>query len=227
MSITEELFKLQDLGYRDFQAKLMPTIDKKRIIGVRTPNLRTLAKRFAKTDEAKAFVKHLPHQYYEENNLHAFVICQTKDFDEAVRLTNLFLPHIDNWATCDSFRPNVFGKHTTELIGHIKVWIESKHTYTVRFAIEMLMNFYLDDLFKPEYAEMVAKVKSDEYYVNMMIAWYFATALAKQYDAVIGYITGNRLDVWCHNKTIQKAIESFRISNGQKDFLRGFRRIQN
>lgn len=227
MSITEELFKLQDLGYRDFQAKLMPTIDKKRIIGVRTPNLRTLAKRFAKTDEAKAFVKHLPHQYYEENNLHAFVICQTKDFDEAVRLTNLFLPHIDNWATCDSFRPNVFGKHTTELIGHIMVWIESKHTYTVRFAIEMLMNFYLDDLFKPEYAEMVAKVKSDEYYVNMMIAWYFATALAKQYDAVISYITGNRLDVWCHNKTIQKAIESFRISNGQKDFLRGFRRIQN
>lgn len=227
MSITEELFKLQDLGYRDFQAKLMPTIDKKRIIGVRTPNLRTLAKRFAKTDEAKAFVKHLPHQYYEENNLHAFVICQTKDFDEAVRLTNLFLPHIDNWATCDSFRPNVFGKHTTELIGHIMVWIESKHTYTVRFAIEMLMNFYLDDLFKPEYAEMVAKVKSDEYYVNMMIAWYFATALAKQYDAVIGYITSNRLDVWCHNKTIQKAIESFRISNGQKDFLRGFRRIQN
>lgn len=224
MSITEELFKLQDLGYRDFQARLMPTIDKDTIIGVRTPVLRKLAKQFAPTDEAKEFIEHLPHKYYEENNLHAFIISQTKDFDEAISQTNRFLPYIDNWATCDSFSPKIFKKHTTELLENVKAWIKSTHTYTCRFGIEMLMSFYLDDLFKPEYAEMVASVRSDEYYVKMMIAWYFATALTKQYDATIGYITGNRLDVWCHNKTIQKAIESFRISNGQKDFLRGLKR---
>ena len=220
MSITEELFKLQDLGYRDFQARLMPTIDKDTIIGVRTPGLRKLAKQFAPTDEAKEFIEHLPHKYYEENNLHAFIISQTKDFDEAISQTNRFLPYIDNWATCDSFSPKIFKKHTTELLDNVKVWIKSTHTYTCRFGIEMLMSFYLDDLFKPEYAEMVASVRSDEYYVKMMIAWYFATALTKQYDATIGYITGKRLDSWCHNKTIQKAIESFCISDERKAFLK-------
>ncbi len=220
MSITEELFKLQDLGYRDFQARLMPTIDKDTIIGVRTPVLRKLAKQFAPTDEAKEFIEHLPHKYYEENNLHAFIISQTKDFDEAISQTNRFLPYIDNWATCDSFSPKIFKKHTTELLDNVKVWIKSMHTYTCRFGIEMLMSFYLDDLFKPEYAEMVASVRSDEYYVKMMIAWYFATALTKQYDATIGYITGKRLDSWCHNKTIQKAIESFCISDERKAFLK-------
>lgn len=220
MSITEELFKLQDLGYRDFQARLMPTIDKDTIIGVRTPVLRKLAKQFAPTDEAKEFIEHLPHKYYEENNLHAFIISQTKDFDEAISQTNRFLPYIDNWATCDSFSPKIFKKHTTELLDNVKVWIKSTHTYTCRFGIEMLMSFYLDDLFKPEYAEMVASVRSDEYYVKMMIAWYFATALTKQYDATIGYITGKRLDSWCHNKTIQKAIESFCISDERKAFLK-------
>lgn len=223
MSITEELFKLQDLGYRDFQARLMPTIDKDTIIGVRTPVLRKLAKQFAPTDEAKEFIEHLPHKYYEENNLHAFIISQTKDFDEAISQTNRFLPYIDNWATCDSFSPKIFKKHTTELFDNVKVWIKSTHTYTCRFGIEMLMSFYLDDLFKPEYAEMVASVRSDEYYVKMMIAWYFATALTKQYDATIGYITGKRLDSWCHNKTIQKAIESFCISNERKAFLKGLK----
>lgn len=220
MSITEELFKLQDLGYRDFQARLMPTIDKDTIIGVRTPVLRKLAKQFAPTDEAKEFIEHLPHKYYEENNLHAFIISLTKDFDEAISQTNRFLPYIDNWATCDSFSPKTFKKHTTELLDNVKVWIKSTHTYTCRFGIEMLMSFYLDDLFKPEYAEMVASVRSDEYYVKMMIAWYFATALTKQYDATIGYITGKRLDSWCHNKTIQKAIESFCISDERKAFLK-------
>ena len=222
MSITEELFKLQDLGYRDFQARLMPTIDKDTIIGVRTPVLRKLAKQFAPTDEAKEFIEHLPHKYYEENNLHAFIISQTKDFDEAISQTNRFLPYIDNWATCDSFSPKIFKKHTTELLDNVKVWIKSTHTYTCRFGIEMLMSFYLDDLFKPEYAEMVASVRSDEYYVKMMIAWYFATALTKQYDATIGYITGKRLDSWCH-KTIQKAIESFCISDERKAFLKGLK----
>lgn len=220
MSITEELFKLQDLGYRDFQARLMPTIDKDTIIGVRTPVLRKLAKQFAPTDEAKEFIEHLPHKYYEENNLHAFIISQAKDFDEAISQTNRFLPYIDNWATCDSFSPKAFKKHTAELLENVKVWIKSTHTYTCRFGIEMLMSFYLDDLFKPEYAEMVASVRSDEYYVKMMIAWYFATALTKQYDATIGYITGKRLDSWCHNKTIQKAIESFCISDERKAFLK-------
>lgn len=223
MSITEELFKLQDLGYRDFQARLMPTIDKDTIIGVRTPVLRKLAKQFAPTDEAKEFIEHLPHKYYEENNLHAFIISQTKDFDEAISKTNRFLPYIDNWATCDSFSPKIFKKHTTELLDNVKAWIKSTHTYTCRFGIEMLMSFYLDDLFKPEYAEMVASVRSDEYYVKMMIAWYFATALTKQYDATIGYITGKRLDSWCHNKTIQKAIESFCISDERKAFLKGLK----
>lgn len=220
MTITEHLFSLQDLGYRDFQARLMPTIDKETIIGVRTPALRKFAKQIAKTGDAAAFISQLPHKYYEENNLHAFIVEQIADYDEAIRQTERFLPYIDNWATCDSFSPKIFKKHTTELLDNVKVWIKSTHTYTCRFGIEMLMSFYLDDLFKPEYAEMVASVRSDEYYVKMMIAWYFATALTKQYDATIGYITGKRLDVWCHNKTIQKAIESYCISDEQKAFLK-------
>lgn len=220
MDITEQLFSLQDLGYRDFQARLMPTIDKETIIGVRTPVLRKFAKQIARTGDAAAFISQLPHKYYEENNLHAFIVEQTADYDEAIRQTERFLPYIDNWATCDSFSPKAFKKHTAELLENVKAWIKSTHTYTCRFGIEMLMSFYLDDLFRPEYSEMVATVRSDEYYVKMMIAWYFATALTKQYDATIGYITGKRLDVWCHNKTIQKAIESFCISDEQKAFLK-------
>lgn len=220
MDITEQLFSLQDLGYRDFQARLMPTIDKETIIGVRTPVLRKFAKQIARTGDAAAFISQLPHKYYEENNLHAFIVEQTADYDEAIRQTERFLPYIDNWATCDSFSPKIFKKHTAELLENVKVWIKSTHTYTCRFGIEMLMSFYLDDLFRPEYSEMVASVRSDEYYVKMMIAWYFATALTKQYDATIGYITGKRLDSWCHNKTIQKAIESFCISDEQKAFLK-------
>lgn len=220
MDITEQLFSLQDLGYRDFQARLMPTIDKETIIGVRTPVLRKFAKQIARTGDAAAFISQLPHKYYEENNLHAFIVEQTADYDEAIRQTERFLPYIDNWATCDLFSPKIFKKYTTELLENVKAWIKSTHTYTCRFGIEMLMSFYLDDLFRPEYSELVATVRSDEYYVKMMIAWYFATALTKQYDATIGYITGKRLDVWCHNKTIQKAIESYCISVEQKAFLK-------
>ncbi len=220
MTITEHLFSLQDLGYRDFKARLMPTIDKETIIGVRTPALRKFAKQIAKTGDAAAFISQLPHKYYEENNLHAFIVEQIADYDEAIRQTERFLPYIDNWATCDSFSPKAFKKHTAELLENVKAWIKSTHTYTCRFGIEMLMSFYLDDLFRPEYSEMVATVRSDEYYVKMMIAWYFATALTKQYDATIGYITGKRLDSWCHNKTIQKAIESFCISDERKAFLK-------
>ena len=220
MTITEQLFTLQDTAYGDFQAKLMPTIDRSTIIGVRTPALRKLAGQIAKTDAAQEFIGHLPHRYYEENNLHAFIVAKTKDFDEAMRQTNLFLPHIDNWATCDSFTPKIFDKHPDALLKAVKEWIRSSHTYTVRFAIKMLMTFFLDERFCDEYPQMVASVKTDEYYIKMMVAWYFATALTKRYDSVVGYLTNHRLDIWCHNKTIQKAIESYCISDEKKAMLR-------
>jgi 3-methyladenine DNA glycosylase AlkD len=220
MSITDQLFALQDVAFGDFQAKLMPNINRNNIIGVRTPALRALARKIAKTDAAQEFIGQLPHRYFEENNLHAFIVAQTSDFDEAMRQTELFLPHIDNWATCDQFTPAALKKHPDELLKAVRRWIESSHTYTVRFAIKMLMTFYLDDLFCDEYPQMVAAVKSDEYYVKMMIAWYFATALSKQYDAIVGYLTEHRLDAWCHNKTIQKAIESYRISDERKAVLK-------
>lgn len=220
MSITSQLFELQDIVYGAFQAKLMPAIDRSAIIGVRTPALRKLARQVAKTDEARAFISQLPHRYYEENNLHAFIIEQSRDFDEALRFANQFLPYIDNWATCDSFTPKVFGKHPDELLTAVEGWITSSHTYTVRYAIRMLMAFFLDERFKPEYASMVAAVKSDEYYIKMMVAWYFATALAKQYDTAIGFIISRKLAPWTHNKAIQKAIESYRISNEQKEELK-------
>ena len=220
MTITDQLFDLQDVAFGDFQAKLMPNISRNNIIGVRTPALRALARKIAKTDAAQEFIGQLPHRYFEENNLHAFIVAQTSDFDEAMRQTELFLPHIDNWATCDQFTPATFKKHPDELLKAVRRWIESSHTYTVRFAIKMLMTFYLDDLFCDEYPQMVAAVKSDEYYVKMMIAWYFATALSKQYDAIVGYLTEHRLDAWCHNKTIQKAVESYRISDERKAVLK-------
>lgn len=220
MTITDQLFALQDVAFGDFQAKLMPNISRNNIIGVRTPALRALARKIAKTDAAQEFIGQLPHRYFEENNLHAFIVAQTSDFDEAMRQTELFLPHIDNWATCDQFTPATFKKHPDELLKAVRRWIESSHTYTVRFAIKMLMTFYLDDLFCNEYPQMVAAVKSDEYYVKMMIAWYFATALSKQYDAIVGYLTEHRLDAWCHNKTIQKAVESYRISDERKAALK-------
>ena len=220
MSITDQLFALQDVAFGNFQAKLMPNIDRNNIIGVRTPALRTLARKIAKTDAAQEFITKLPHRYFEENNLHAFIVAQTSDFDAAMRQTELFLPYIDNWATCDQFSPAVFKKHPDKLLIAIKRWIKSDRTYTVRFAIKMLMTFYLDKHFCDEYPQMVTAVRSDEYYIKMMIAWYFATALAKQYDSVIKYLTDHRLDNWCHNKAIQKAIESYRITDEQKAFLR-------
>lgn len=220
MTIIDQLFALQDIAFGDFQAKLMPTVERSNIIGVRTPALRKLAQQISKTDAAREFISQLPHRYFEENNLHAFIVARTTDFDEALRQTELFLPYIDNWATCDQFTPAVFKKHPDELLIAVRRWIASPHTYTVRFAIKMLMTFYLDNHFCDEYPRMVAVVKSDEYYVKMMISWYFATALAKQYDAVIGYLTDHRLDSWCHNKAIQKAIESYRITDEQKAFLR-------
>ena len=223
MNIKDELFKLQDIKYRDFQAKLIPTVKPENIIGTRTPELRALAKKIIKEDYA-SFINELPHKYFDENQLHAFILSEIKDYDECINYINKFLPYVDNWATCDQMSPKVFKKHHTELLEQIKVWIKSKDTYTIRFGIGMLMQHYLDDEFKPEYMKWVASIKSDEYYVNMMIAWYFATALTKQYKDAILYIENNKLDIWVHNKTIQKACESFRITVEQKDYLRTLKR---
>lgn len=218
--IQARLFALQDFKYRDFQCKLMPTVNPETVIGVRTPDMRKLAKEYSKTPEAMEFIKILPHEYYEENNLHGFLIETIKDYDQVIEAIDAFLPYVDNWATCDLMSPKVFKKHLPELYEKIIDWLKSSHTYTVRFGIEMLMSFYLDEHFQPETLELVAKVKSQEYYVNMMIAWYFATALAKQYDASLPYIQEQRLDRWTHNKAIQKAIESYRITDEQKSYLR-------
>lgn len=216
----KRLFALQDLPYRDFQAKLIPTVDPKTVIGVRTPAMRKLAKEIFKEGGYEDFLQDLPHTYYDENNLHAFIIEQIKDYEECMQQTENFLPYIDNWATCDLFAPKVFAKHKTELLEKIKQWLASKETYTIRYGVEMLMSFYLDADFKPEYAEMVAAVKSEEYYVKMMIAWYFATALAKQYESIIPFLEQKRLEAWTHNKSIQKARESRRITAEQKEYLK-------
>jgi len=218
--IQRRLFELQDLKYKDFSSKLMPTVNPETVIGVRTPDLRKLAKDYSKTPEALEFLKILPHTYYEENNLQGFLIETIKDYDTAIAAVDAFLPFIDNWATCDLMSPKVFKKHLPELYEKIVVWLKSDKTYTVRFGIGMLLGFYLDEHFKPEMLELVAGIRSEEYYINMMIAWYFATALAKQYDAALPYIRNQRLEKWTHNKAIQKAIESYRISDESKAYLR-------
>ena len=222
-TIRARLFELQDLSYRDFQCKLMPTVDPDTVIGVRTPELRKLAKSFSKEPEAEAFLRTLPHRYYEENNLHGFLIETMKDYSQVIAALDAFLPYVDNWATCDLMSPKIFKKHLPELREQIQVWMASSHTYTIRFGIEMLMTFYLDEQFQPEYLDWVADVHSEEYYVNMMIAWYFATALAKQYDAALPYLQEHRLEPWTHNKAIQKAIESYRITDEQKAYLRSLK----
>ena len=221
--VQKELFAMQDPGYREFHAKLMPTVDKNKIIGVRTPALRAFAREYGKTEEAKAFLKILPHQYYEENNLHGLLIEQIKDYDRCVEELNRFLPYIDNWATCDLLAVRTVKPHLDVFIKEIRRWMESDHTYTVRFGINMLMRYYLEEEFKLEYPEKVAKIRSEEYYVNMMRAWYFATALAKQYEQILPFMEEKRMDAWTHNKTIQKAVESYRITPEQKEYLRTLR----
>ncbi len=223
MSVQLQLFALQDPEYRKFQAKLIPNIDMEHIIGVRTPDLRMLAKILRDDPETGAFLEKLPHVYFDEDQLHAFLISEEKDFEKCVRQVEAFLPFVNNWATCDQLSPKVFRKHTDELLPYIQKWLASDHTYTVRFGIGMLMQHYLDERFDPAYPEMVARIRSDEYYVNMMIAWYFATALAKQYDAVIPYMKEKRLDARTHNKAIQKCAESRRISPEQKEYLKSLK----
>ncbi len=218
--VVRQLFSMQDLEYKAFHAKLIPNVEKEAIIGVRTPVLRKYAKEFNKTGKAEEFILILPHRYYEENNLHAFILEQIKDFDRCVREVERFLPYVDNWATCDMMAPKVFQKNLPKLLQKIKIWLNSDNTYTVRFAIEMLMKYYLDEQYDMEYPQMVAQVCSDEYYINMMIAWYFATALAKQYDSILPFIENKCLKTWTHNKAIQKAVESRRIPVEQKKYLK-------
>ena len=221
--VQQDLFTMQDLKYRDFHAKLMPTVEKESVIGVRVPVLRTYAKKFGKTEEAKQFLKILPHQYYEENNLHGLLIEQIKDYELCIEELERFLPHIDNWATCDLLAVRTVKNHLNSYIKKIDRWLESEHIYTIRFGINMLMRYYLEEEFKLEYPGKVAAIRSEEYYVNMMRAWYFATALAKQPDAALPWLTEKRLDLWTHNKAIQKAVESRRIPPGMKQLLRGLR----
>ena len=225
--IREHLFSIQDLSYRDFHARLMPTIDKETIIGVRTPALRNYAKGFIKAykDDQQAqqidwFLEDLPHEYYEENNLHGFIIETIGDYEKCLSAINAFLPYVDNWATCDMMSPKVFKKHLPQLEAEIVRWLASGETYTIRFGVNMLMKYYLDEAFDRKYLDWVAGIQHDDYYVKMVVAWYFATALAKQYDAALPYVEAFKLEKWTHNKTIQKAVESYRITDDQKVYLK-------
>lgn len=256
MSIQEELFRLQDSKYADFQYKLIPTIPRETIIGVRVPELRKLAKSYISETQGRgggtgesqrqahtgkmygepqrqacagelqyqAFMEELPHKYYDENILHGMLISEMKNYDACIEAVDAFLPYVDNWAVCDTMSPKIFKKHRTELLGKIKEWIASERVYTCRFGIRMLMVHFLDEDYKPEYLKLVADVSSEAYYVNMMIAWFFATALAKQWESVIPYISKEKLPVWVHNKTIQKAGESYRITDEQKTYLKELKR---
>ncbi len=221
--IRELLRENSDGEYRLFQAKLMPGIELERIIGVRTPVLRKLAKELVKEPDIELFLNDIPHKTYDENNLHGFIISECKDYEKSVKYVDAILPYVDNWATCDLLSPKAFKKNKDKLIKDIDRWLASEKTYTVRFGIEMLMSHYLDDAFKPEYHEKLTGIISDEYYINMMLAWYFATALAKQWDDTVKYIGEKRLPVWVHNKTIQKAVESYRITDEQKTYLKGLK----
>ena len=222
--IRAELFALRDLPYREFQGRLLPTVERARIIGVRTPALRKLAKQITREGGAGEFLSALPHGYFDEDQLHAFLLSEMKDFAQCLAGVERFLPYVHNWATCDQLSPRVFRRHRPELLGAVRRWLASDRTYTLRFGIGMLMQHFLDGEFDPACPELVAAVRSEEYYVRMMVAWYFATALAKQYDAAIPYLTEERLDPWTHNKTIQKALESYRIPPETKEYLRGLKR---
>lgn len=222
--IRERLFEMQDLKYKDFQLNLMPGVEEDTVIGVRTPNIRKFAKEIFKSGSYDEFLSDFPHKYYDEMNLHCFILCEIKDYNKVIEELDRFLPHVNNWATCDLLSPKkAFAKNTDKLIEDIRRWVKAEDTYTIRFGIEMLMSFFLDDEFKSEYNDIVAEVESDEYYVNMMKAWYFATALAKQYDATVKYIENKRLDDWSHNKSIQKARESYRITDEQKEYLKSLK----
>ena len=222
--ITNLLFAAQDITYAEFQSRLLPEVQRDNIIGVRTPHLRKLAKQLRNTNDAHLFIKQLPHRLFEENQLHAFIIAEEKNFMTCITMLHNFLPYVDNWATCDQLTPRCFKKHIGDLIPYIRQWITDTHTYTIRFGIRILMNHFLDEEFKTQYLQYVADINSDNYYIHMMQAWFFATALAKQWEATLGYIQQNRLETFTHNKTIQKALESFRITPEHKQLLKTLRR---
>jgi len=219
-TIQEKLFSLQDLKYKEFHSKLMPTVREYKIIGVRVPQLRKLAKEINKSDLKAEFLKALPHKYYDEDNLHAFLIEQIKDFDECISALDDFLLHIDNWATCDMMTPKVLEKEPDKLYLKIQEWINSSHTYTIRFGVVSLMKFFMNDRLDKKHLNLLLSIKSDEYYVNMAISWYIATALASRWETVIPYIEKKKFDKWVHNKSIQKAIEGYRITKEQKEYLK-------
>lgn len=221
--IREELLRRQDGKYRELQKKLIPTADPEAVIGVRTPELRQYAKQLIRSDDVTVFLRDLPHRYFDEDQLHAFIVSEIRDFGRCMDEVDCFLPYVNNWATCDQMSPKVFRKHRSELLTAVRKWLASDQTYTVRFGIGMLMEHFLDSDFDPAYPEAVAGIRSEEYYVKMMIAWYFATALAKQYEQVVPFIEEKRLDEWTHNKTIQKAVESFRILPEQKEYLKSLK----
>ena len=223
MKVYEMLLKVKDDKYKEFQAKLVPNIDEDTILGVKTPEMRNIAKEIFKSGKNDEFLKELPHKYYEENLVHFFIISMIKDFDECIREVEAFLPYVDCWPVSDQATPGIFKKNHQKLLPYIKKWIRSKHLYTSRFGIRMLMNEFLGAEFKDEYPALVASVKSDEYYLKMMVAWYFATALAKNYDETIKYIEERKLDDWVLKKTIQKAVESFRVTDEHKEYLKSLR----
>lgn len=223
--IIDALFAMQDTGYRDFHARLVPTLPKEAIIGVRTPMLRKYAKQLGNTPLAAAFLKELPHKYYEENNLHAFLIsAQTKDFEWVLTQVEAFLPYIDNWATCDGFSPKIFHKYPEEIYQKVMQWLQSPHTYTVRFGVVTLLQFFLDEHFRPESLTLLSQLQTEEYYINMAIAWFYSFALIKQYPATIGLFEQKKLSRWIHNKSIQKAVESYRIPPETKQYLKSLKR---
>lgn len=222
MTVSEMLAACASEKYRDFQSKLVPNIPKETILGVKTPEMRRIAKSISGTEEADAFLAELPHKYYEENLVHFFVIAMIRDFDECVEAVETFLPYVDCWPVCDQSSPKAFARNHGKLLPFIRKWIGSEHVYTVRFGIRMLMNEFLGEDFKPECLDWVAKVDGEDYYIKMMVAWYFATALAKRYDESVVYIEERRLEPWTHKKAIQKAIESYRVSDEHKDYLKTF-----
>lgn len=219
-NVLDLLYAAQDTGYRDFNSKLIPNISKDLFIGVRTHVLRKIAKDMIKSGLYKDFISILPHKFFEENQLHAFILSEIKDFDIVIKEVERFLPFIDNWATCDQLSPRVFKKNLDELLKYVRKWIKSKDVYVVRFAVKTLMQYWLDDKFDEKYADMVANIKTDEYYINMMRAWYFATAAAKQYDRILPYLKTGKIDEWTRLRAIQKACESFRVCDAHKKELR-------
>ena len=223
MTVYERLLNSQDKKYREFQIKLVPNISSEVMIGVRTPDMRRIAKEVFNSDERDAFLKELPHKYYEENLVHIFLIAMIKDFDECVKAVDEFLPYVDCWPVSDQATPKCFKKNHEKLLPYIKKWIASDHVYTARFSIRMLMNEFLEDDFKEEYLELVASKRGEDYYIKMMVAWYFATALAKRYDESVKYIEEKKLDSWVLKKAIQKAVESYRVTDEHKEYLKTFR----